>query len=92
MSTELRPGRFLDETRRELGAVKQANIVSQMMESHLLKSVASADAAETESVKVEVGSVHGSTVAVSEADGEGGQGEGAAGQGWDNDSQVPSHP
>ena len=51
MSTELRPGRFLDETRRELGAVKQANIVSQMMESHLLKSVASADA-ETESVKV----------------------------------------
>ena len=54
MSTELRPGRFLDETRRELGAVKQANIVSQMMESHLLKSVASCDA---ESVKVSAVSI-----------------------------------
>ena len=70
--------KFLDDTRRELGAVKQANIVSQMMESHLLKSV-SADV-ETDSVKVEVGSIHGSTVAVSVASG----GDGA----WDNDSQF----
>ena len=82
--------KFLDDTRRELGAVKQANIVSQMMESHLLKSVAADDSIETDSVKVEVGSIHGSTVAVSEAEEEGeaagqaGQGEGA----WDNDSQF----
>ena len=74
--------RFLDDTRRELGALKQANIVSQMMESHLLRS---ATDVETDSVKVEVGSVHGSTAAMSELE------EAEAKQeqpGWDNDSQF----